>query len=71
MVENGVQGHFFCWIKRSEDQVRLTGLRWTCTPGAGPMFSSMLTCLLSCPKFPNGEREGRIPGNLTLGLRRN
>lgn len=71
MVENGVQGHFFCWIKGREDQVRLTGLRWTRTPGGGPTLSSMLTCLLSCPTFPRGEREGRIPGNLTLGLMRN
>lgn len=65
MVENGAQGRFFCWIQVCEDQVRLTGLRGTCTPGGG------LTFLLSCPEFPHGEREGRVPGNLTLGLVRN
>lgn len=68
MEENGVQGRFFCGIQVSEAQVRLTGLRGTCTPGGGLTCSPVLTCLLSCPKFPHGEREGRVPENLTLGL---
>lgn len=71
MVENGVQGRFFCGTQVSEAQGRLTGLRGPYTPGGGLTCSPVPSCLLSCPKFPHGEREGRVPGNLTLGLERN
>lgn len=69
--ENGVEGCCLCWIKASEDRVRLPGLGWTCAPGGRPTSSFLPTRPLSCLEFPAAERGGRIPGKLALGLMRN
>lgn len=60
MVENGVQGRFFCGTQVSEAQVRLTGLRGPCTPGghALPCLPAFFLALNSYIEKEKGEFLG-------------
>lgn len=68
--EDRAEGCRLCWVKASEDRVRLPGPGRTCTPGGRLTSSFLPPCLLSCLEFPAAERGGRIPGKLALGLMR-